>query len=91
MFYACEALLFSRRLAYSSHSSVVAAFGKEFAKTGEVDAKYHRYLIDALDARNISDYGEDMPISVERSRQIIDWVTEFVSMVDEYFRNHHEM
>ena len=31
MFYTAEALLLERGLAYSSHSAVIAAFGREFA------------------------------------------------------------
>lgn len=34
MFYVAEALLLSRGLAYSRHSAVIAAFGREFAKGG---------------------------------------------------------
>jgi uncharacterized protein len=34
LFYTAEALLLSRGLSFSSHSAVIANFGKEFAKTG---------------------------------------------------------
>ncbi len=34
MFYIAEILLFSKGLTFSSHSAVISAFGKEFAKTG---------------------------------------------------------
>ncbi|MEJ7819750.1 MAG: HEPN domain-containing protein [Rubrobacteraceae bacterium] len=44
-FYVAEALLFSEGLSYSRHSQVVAQFGRHFAKTGELDARYHRLLI----------------------------------------------
>lgn len=37
MFYLIEALLFSKGLQFSSHSAVMAAFGKEFAKTQILD------------------------------------------------------
>lgn len=36
MFYLPEVLLMRKGLSYSSHSAVIAAFGKEFAKTGEL-------------------------------------------------------
>jgi uncharacterized protein (UPF0332 family) len=38
MFYLTEALLYSKDMQFSSHSTVIAAFGKEFAKTGLLDA-----------------------------------------------------
>lgn len=37
MFYAAEAMLEGEELAFSSHAAVVAAFGREFAKTGRED------------------------------------------------------
>jgi uncharacterized protein (UPF0332 family) len=36
MFYAAEALLDSEGLSFSSHSGVISAFGREFAKTQRV-------------------------------------------------------
>jgi len=47
IFYLAQAMLLSRELTFSSHSAVVAAYGKEFAKTGLLDPKFHRYIIDA--------------------------------------------
>jgi uncharacterized protein (UPF0332 family) len=36
MFYLAEALLQRRGLSYSSHSALIAAFGKEFSRTGDL-------------------------------------------------------
>ena len=47
IFYLAQAMLLSKGLMFSSHSAVVAAYGKEFAKTHVLDPKFHRYLIDA--------------------------------------------
>jgi uncharacterized protein (UPF0332 family) len=55
-FYTAEALLFSRGLSYSRHSQVVAQFGRHFAKTEELDARYHRLLIEAFALRQAADY-----------------------------------
>jgi len=35
MFYAAEAALLAHGLTFSSHKAVIAAFGKEFVKSGE--------------------------------------------------------
>jgi uncharacterized protein (UPF0332 family) len=51
MFYTAEALLANRDLTFSSHGSMHGAFGKEFAKTEELDPKFHRWLIDAFRQR----------------------------------------
>jgi uncharacterized protein (UPF0332 family) len=42
MFYVAEALLLSKSLTFSSHSAVISAFGKEFAKSGVIPAQNHR-------------------------------------------------
>ena len=47
MFYAAEALLEGDGLSFSSHSGVISAFGREFARTKRVPAQFHRYLIEA--------------------------------------------
>ncbi len=56
MFYVAEALLLSKGMTLSKHSAVISAFGKEFAKTGTIPGEYHRYLMDAQEARNTGDY-----------------------------------
>ena len=83
MFYTAEALLFSKKLSFSSHSAVIAAFGKEFVKTGIINAKFHRYLIDAQDLRNVGDYGIGKRITYDQTQEIIQWASEFISSAEE--------
>ena len=56
IFYIAQALLLTKGLTFSSHSAVVAAYGKEFAKTGLLDPKFHRYIIDAQQLRQTGHY-----------------------------------
>ena len=42
MFYVASALLAVLGLSYSSHAAVISAFGREFAKSGKLDPKFHR-------------------------------------------------
>ena len=72
MFYAVEALLLSRELSFSRHSGVMAAFGKEFVKTGAFDSRFHRYLLHAFKLRNAGDYGAVQAVSEENARQVIE-------------------
>jgi uncharacterized protein (UPF0332 family) len=44
MFYTAQAVLLTKNLSFSSHSAVIAAFGKEFAKTNLLNPEFHRYL-----------------------------------------------
>ena len=48
MFYAAQALLKSEGIDVVKHSAVESALGYHFAKTGRMDPKYHRMLMDAL-------------------------------------------
>ena len=45
LFYIAEALLLERGLAFSSHSAVIANFGKEFAKPKSLNPKFHTILL----------------------------------------------
>lgn len=58
IFYLAQAMLLSKGLmTFSNHSAVVAAYGKEFAKIGTLDPKFHRYIIDAQERRQVGHYG----------------------------------
>ncbi len=56
MFYAAQALLKSEDIEVVKHSAVESALGYHFAKTGRIDPKYHRMLINARKIREILDY-----------------------------------
>jgi uncharacterized protein (UPF0332 family) len=70
MFYLAEAFLSTRGLAFSSHSAVVAAFGREFAKPELVPQHFHRYLIRAGELRLLADYRGTSIDSDEAQEQI---------------------
>ena len=84
MFYVAEALLASLGEAYSSHSAVIAAFGRAFAKTEKLDPKFHRWLIDAQDIRNVGAYGIGMTITAKQASEIIAHAQEFVMASKDY-------
>jgi uncharacterized protein (UPF0332 family) len=71
MFYAIEGLLLSRNLSFSKHSAVISAFGKEFIKTGLLDIRFHRSIMNAFDLRNSGDYGSMHAVSEENAQGII--------------------
>ncbi len=86
MFYIAEALLFSKGLAFSSHSAVIAAYGKEFAKTGLLKPEHHRHMQDAFEAREVGDYGTERRVSREKAAQIIEWGEVFVQEAEIYLK-----
>jgi uncharacterized protein (UPF0332 family) len=51
-----EALLYEQGLVFRKHAAVHAANGREFAKPGLLDPKFHRWLLTAFDARLQGDY-----------------------------------
>lgn len=78
MFYVAEALLLSRELVFSSHSAVVAAYGREFAKTQTLDPRFHRHLIDAEDLRHSGDYGAGPAVMREQVEQVLHEAADFI-------------
>jgi uncharacterized protein (UPF0332 family) len=56
MLYAAKALLLLEGIDVSKHSAVAAAFGKKYVKTGKIDPRYHRMLLDSFEWRQKSDY-----------------------------------
>jgi len=79
MLFVAEALLYERGQGFSKHGAVQAAFGKEFAKTGLLDAKYHRWLIDAFDMRLQTDYQVDVNVSAPVVETMIEQAREFLA------------
>jgi uncharacterized protein (UPF0332 family) len=84
MFYVAEAMLLQLGLSYSKHSAVISAFGREYAKTGIIDSKFHRWLIDAQDFRNIGDYGIDAHISGADADAVCKWASEFICQAEDF-------
>ena len=78
MFYVAEALLNEQGLGFSKHTAVHASFGERFAKTGRLDPKFHRWLIDAFDKRIEGDYGTDIRMTSEDVSRMLAQAREFL-------------
>lgn len=85
MFYIAQALLLSKGLSFSSHSAVIAAYGKEFAKTELLNPEFHRLLMEAQDRRNIGDYGMIGAVEESEAQEIINWSKKFLKAAEKYF------
>ena len=86
MVYVAEALLLQRGLSYSSHTAVAANFGKEFARTGALNPKFHNYLIKSQDQRNIGDYAIGNHLTVAEVREMLAWAKEFIKAAENYLK-----
>jgi uncharacterized protein (UPF0332 family) len=84
MFYIAEALLFEKGLTFRKHGRVHAAFGEHFAKTGKLDAKFHRYLLDAFESRVEGDYGVEVALSTDAVEELVKRAKEFLAAAKHY-------
>lgn len=84
MFYLTEALLHSKNLQFSSHSAVIAAYGKEFAKTRILDPKFHRQIIIAERRRETGHYGVGSSVTQEEALESFRWAEEFIQTTKGY-------
>ncbi|MGB3508339.1 MAG: HEPN domain-containing protein [Microcoleaceae cyanobacterium] len=78
MFYIAEAFLLGEGLTFSSHSAVISAFGREFARTKRLPVEYHRYLINAQEKRTEADYNLNPNITIEQAQEIINEAEEML-------------
>ena len=82
MFYIAEALLEGKGLSFSKHSAVIAAFGREFAATGQMPQEFHRYLIDGQDLRQLGDYGPRDSVEADQARELIERAEQFPALAE---------
>jgi uncharacterized protein (UPF0332 family) len=78
MFYVAEALLNERDLRFQKHGGVHGAFGEHFARSGMIDAKFHRWLLEAFDRRIQADYGLDAVVTTEEADRMVEQAREFL-------------
>ncbi len=88
MFYVAEALLYNEfDLKLNQHGQVIAAYGKNFAKTKTLDPKYHRWLRDGFEKRISGDYGVDTGISEDVAADMINQARDFLLDARKYMEN----
>ena len=84
MYYAAQALLNADGIDVVKHSAVEAACGYYFAKTGKIDAKFHRMLMNARKIREIADSDIDEEIVEPVASLKIDEGRAFLSVIKDY-------
>jgi uncharacterized protein (UPF0332 family) len=84
MFYTAEALLNEKGFQFGKHGNVIAAYGQHFAKTGELDPKFHRWLLTSFDQRQIGDYAFDPDIEIGIVTTMIHQAQEFLEAAQRY-------
>lgn len=86
MFYAAKALMVRDGVtAGSKHSAVVAAFGREYAKTGKIESRYHQMLIEDFEWRQKADYDVFWHADRETAHGRLEDAREFISRISKMF------
>lgn len=84
MFYATLALLATRRLGTSKHSSVLALFDREFIKTGLLPKELSKFLHNAFDLRQEQDYSEQPLLDEDTMHLALANAQNFVKVVNTF-------
>jgi uncharacterized protein (UPF0332 family) len=81
MFFAAEAALLTKDLAFSSHKGVISGFGEHFIKTGVFPKEMGREFNRAFEKRQVGDYDFTFVISAEEARQLLPLANSFVDTI----------
>jgi uncharacterized protein (UPF0332 family) len=86
MFYAAKALLVRDGfVSGSKHSAVVAAFGREYAKTGKIGSRYHQMLIEGFEWRQKADYDVFWHADRQTAQGCIEDARNFILQISKMF------
>jgi len=69
------------------HSGIRTQFSKYFIKTGKLDKKYGKLLVQLYDWRQQGDYENLFDFSEETVNQLIEPVNEMLSTIDKEIKN----
>ena len=88
MFTSVRALLARDGIDFSRHAGVIGYFQKEYVKTGEIDVKYSKYLSQAFQIRNNTDYADFFIVSEKDAREQYEMAVEFNRAIVDYLDQH---
>ena len=89
MFTAVRALLAMEGQDFSKHAGVIAYFQKEFVKTGKVDRKYSKYISQAFQIRNNTDYADFYIVSAQDAKEQYEKAKEFLKVIVKYLSENY--
>lgn len=87
MFYAVLALLATKRQETSKHSGAISIFDREFVKTGLFSKESSRWIHDAFDLRQKSDYAPQTEVSENQANEVFERAQVFVGDVKKRLEN----
>ncbi len=84
MFTAVRALLALEGQDFSKHAGVIGYFQKEYIKTGRFDRKFSKYISQAFQIRNNTDYADFFLVSRKDAWEQYERAVEFLQEVKKY-------
>ncbi|WP_283680591.1 HEPN domain-containing protein [Parablautia sp. Marseille-Q6255] len=84
MFTAVRALLARDGIDYSKHAGVISYFQKEYIKTEQFDKKYSKYLSQAFQIRNNTDYSDFFVVSHSDAEEQYERALAFWGVIESY-------
>jgi uncharacterized protein (UPF0332 family) len=84
MFYIAEALLNEKGQHFRKHRGVHRAFAEQFVKTGLMNGRYHRWLLEAFAKRITGDYGIEADLTDEDATLLIGQAREFLGAAEQF-------
>lgn len=89
MFTSVRALLAVDGQDFSKHAGVIAYFQKEYIKTGRFDRKFSKYISQAFQIRNNTDYADFFLVSGKDALEQYRRAEEFLQAVENYLKMDH--
>jgi uncharacterized protein (UPF0332 family) len=86
MFYAILALLIDEPFASSKHSGVLSYFNRRFVSEGVFPKEIGRAINRAFDLRQQGDYRENVELTLEQVKPLIEAASAFLVMVKSYLQ-----
>ncbi|CDA30066.1 HEPN domain-containing protein [Eubacterium sp. CAG:156] len=86
MFTSVRAILALDGQDFSKHAGVISYFQKNYIKTGVFDVKYSKYLSQAFQIRNNTDYADFFIVSATDAREQYEKAMDFYKEIDEYIK-----
>ena len=86
VFHAAQAMLLTEGLSAHTHQGLISLFSSHFIKTGKLEKKLGKYLVELKDDRERSDYEIYSTIDKETATQSIKEADEFLKGILRHFK-----
>lgn len=91
IFTSVRALLALEGVDFSKHTGVISHFQKEYIKTGLFKKKYSKYISQAFQIRNNTDYADFFIVSQADAKEQYERAVEFYEMIKNYLMKQNKI